>query len=232
MRRLMTADGHYRATLAGAAILATAVLAGSPGAADLAGAANERNKGVKPPKVLIVTATEAKKRGSLAKLRRAPSSSRPPGAKGLRRCTVRTRKAADGEADPPRRRRRFRHRRGNDPQPRGGGRAQPPRARGRGVVLVGSSVRLQPRSQDFVTLVGAEPGGDGRPQDRAGAVRRPRAPAERATAAPLGRRRARGCRSRRTPAGRVHVLGWVDEKSYEPGEGLAHGRRAPGELVP
>jgi glucose/arabinose dehydrogenase/plastocyanin len=97
---------------------------------------------------------------------------------------------------------------------------------GIGVVFAGSAVGMQPKSQDFSTLVGAVPSGADAPQS-----------AEVQFVDHVHPATARGPRRWRitepwvsltkNPTGRVHVLGWVDEKSYKPGEGRAMGVEHP-----
>ena len=103
--------------------------------------------------------------------------------------------------------------------------ARPPRPRRR-------ARRLAPfgcsrSSQDFVTLVGAEPAGRRHRQAGAGPVRRP-ACTRRAARLPRRWNVAEPWVTlKKNPAGRVHVLGWVDEKTYTPGEKLAMGVEHP-----
>ena len=97
---------------------------------------------------------------------------------------------------------------------------------GAGIVLAGSAVRLQPRSPDFVTLVGATPAGTDTPKQAEVQFVDPAHPAT----ARLPRRWAtteKWVSLEKNPTGRVHVVGWVDEKSYEPGEKLAMGVEHP-----
>jgi cytochrome c len=97
---------------------------------------------------------------------------------------------------------------------------------GAGVVLVGSAVRLQPKSQDFLTLVGAEPGGIDASQRAEVQFVDHLHPAT--AQLPRRWRTAQPWVSlQKNPTGRVHVLGWVDEKSYKPGEKLAMGVEHP-----
>jgi glucose/arabinose dehydrogenase/plastocyanin/type 1 glutamine amidotransferase len=98
--------------------------------------------------------------------------------------------------------------------------------RGGGVVFAGSAVGLQPLSRDFVTLVGAKP--------KAVEI------VQRAQVQFVDRLHPASARLPRrwhvaeswvtldkNPAGRVHVLGWVDEKSYAPTKELAMGVEHP-----
>jgi glucose/arabinose dehydrogenase/plastocyanin len=97
---------------------------------------------------------------------------------------------------------------------------------GAGVVLVGSAVRMQPKSQDFVTLVGAEAGGT----DTAKSAEVQIVDHVHPATARLPRRwrmTAPWVSLKKNPAGRVHVLEWVDEKTYKPGEKLAMGVEHP-----
>jgi ABC-type sugar transport system substrate-binding protein/glucose/arabinose dehydrogenase/plastocyanin len=195
----------------------TALLIATLGAAG-AHAANKR--------VLIVTATEGKQPAPLATTaeRRLVAAARSEGltpvrirnASGLTIKRIRGAAAivfAAGEGTIlPRRRqevalnRRIRH--------------------GGGVVLIGNAAWLQPRSRDFVTLVGAAPEAVDTAQTaevqfvdklHPATVRVPR---RWHVAAPW-------VTLKKNPAGRVHVLGWVDEKTYKPGEKLAMGVEHP-----
>ena len=97
---------------------------------------------------------------------------------------------------------------------------------GGGVVLIGSSIRLQPNSQDFVTLVGATPG----PVDAAKQATVQFVDKVHPSTALLPRRwqaTEQWVSLAKNPTGRVHVVGWVDEKSYTPGEGRAMGVEHP-----
>jgi glucose/arabinose dehydrogenase/plastocyanin len=100
------------------------------------------------------------------------------------------------------------------------------RRKGGGVVFAGSAIGLQPKSRDFVTLVGARASGidtakraqtqwvDRLHPATATGPRRWTVPEQWVTLA-------------KSPAGRVHVLGWVDEKTYTPGDKLAMGVEHP-----
>lgn len=100
------------------------------------------------------------------------------------------------------------------------------RRRGGGVVLAGTSVRLQPKSRDFVTLVGAKAG-------RMDTAKRAEVQfvdqVHPATARIPSRWRVaeRWVTLKKSPVGRVHVVGWVDEKTYTPGDNLAMGVEHP-----
>jgi glucose/arabinose dehydrogenase len=176
------------------------------------------------PRVLVVTASE----GKPAKLARLAEKRlvRATRAEGLR--PVRVRKARRLE---PRRIRRsaavvLAAGRGTVLSPKAE-RALNERVRsGGGVVLIGSSVRLQPESEDFVTLVGAEPAGTEKPSRAQVQFVDPVHPA---TVRVPQRWRAteRWVSLEKNPVGRVHVVGWVDEKTYEPAEELAMGVEHP-----
>jgi cytochrome c len=97
---------------------------------------------------------------------------------------------------------------------------------GAGVVFVGSSAGMQPQSQDFATLVGATPGGSDTVKTAEVQFVDKLHPAT----ARLPRRWSVAqpwVFLKKNPTGRVHVLGWVDEKSYAPGEKLAMGVEHP-----
>ncbi len=97
---------------------------------------------------------------------------------------------------------------------------------GGGVVIVGSSAFMQPKSQDFTTLVGATAAGtDAVKQAEVQFVDKlhpatARLPRRWSIAQPW-------VFLKRNPTGRVHVLGWVNEQSYTPGEKLAMGVEHP-----
>lgn len=97
---------------------------------------------------------------------------------------------------------------------------------GGGVVIIGSSAFMQPKSQDFATLVGATPSGtDALQQAEVQFVDKlhpatARLPRRWSVAQPW-------VALKRNPTGRVHVLGWVNERSYAPGEKLAMGTEHP-----
>lgn len=97
---------------------------------------------------------------------------------------------------------------------------------GHGVVIIGSSTAMQPKSQDFETLVGAEPSGTD-------AIKRAEVQfVDKLHPATAGLPRrwhiaAPWVTLKKNPTGRVHVLGWVDEKSYKPGDKLAMGVEHP-----
>ncbi len=97
---------------------------------------------------------------------------------------------------------------------------------GAGVVIIGSSVRMQPNSQDFETLVGAQPAGTDTPKKAEVQFVDRIHPAT----ALVPRRwsiTAPWVSLKKNITGRVHVLGWVDEKAYAPGDGLAMGVEHP-----
>ena len=97
---------------------------------------------------------------------------------------------------------------------------------GGGVVLAGSSVRLQPRSRDFVTLVGAKPAGtDTAKRAQVQFVDRLHPASVRLKS--RWNTKERWVSLATNPTGRVHVLGWVDEKTYAPAEKLAMGVEHP-----
>jgi glucose/arabinose dehydrogenase/plastocyanin/type 1 glutamine amidotransferase len=97
---------------------------------------------------------------------------------------------------------------------------------GGGVVILGSAAALQPKSQDYVTLVGAQPSGTDTPKKAEVQFVDHVHPAT--TQVP---RRwsviAPWVSLKKNPTGRVHVLGWVSERSYTPGEKLGMGNEHP-----
>lgn len=209
---------------------ARVIVAVTAAASLLAPAAPDAAKKRKPrkparPEVVIVTATEGAKRDPLAKLaeRRLVAAAK---AEKLEPIVVRKGSALTEKL--VRRAEAFVFTAGQGTVMRSSVEdALNARVRaGAGIVLVGSAVRLQPRSQDFLTLVGATPGGVDSPK---------RAEVQFVDkvhpATVLAPRRWPVTESwvslEKNPAGRVHVLGWVDEKSYAPGEKLAMGVEHP-----
>ena len=203
-------------------VLALSVVA-LPGLAD--GAKKKKTKRIHKPTVLIVTATEAKKRDPLAKLaeRRLVAAAR---REGLRPIKVRARKGLTVK-----RIRRasavvFATGQGTVMSSKVEDALNTRIRSGAGVVILGSSVRLQPRSQDFVTLVGATAEGvDTAKQAQVQFVDK----VHPATARTPRRWNVaeQWVSLAKNPAGRVHVVGWVDEKTYTPGEKLAMGVEHP-----
>lgn len=197
-------------------MLAACALAGTAGVADAAPAAKQR--------VLIVTAS-AKKPTGLARLaeRRLVAAAR---SEGLR--PIKVRKPAQLTKRRVRRAAAvvFAANRGTVLKPKVEAVLNRRVRRGAGVVLAGSAVRIQPRSRDFVTLVGAK-------ATKADSAQRAQVQFVDRLHPATGRLRSRWNVSERwvslakNPAGRVHVLGWVDEKSYAPNEKLAMGVEHP-----
>ncbi len=189
-------------------------------AVTLMGAADAMAK----PRVLVVTASEGKRPALAAlaerKLLRAARSEglRPVRVRKPARLTPRRIRSARAVV--------FAAGRGTVLSPRAE-RALNKRVRaGRGVVFAGSSVKLQPRSRDFVTLVGARATrADKRVRAQVQFVDR----LHPATARLPSRWNVaeRWVTLKKNPTGRVHVLGWVDEKTYAPAEKLAMGVEHP-----
>jgi glucose/arabinose dehydrogenase/plastocyanin len=97
---------------------------------------------------------------------------------------------------------------------------------GKGVVIAGSAAGMQPRSQDFSTLVGGDIAGADRAQSAEVQVVDHVHPAT----AQLPRRwrmTAPWVSLKKNVTGRVHVLAWVDEKTYKPSEKLSMGLEHP-----
>jgi glucose/arabinose dehydrogenase/plastocyanin len=195
------------------AVLGAAVVA--LGATDSAPAAKKR--------VLIVTASQGK-RTSLTRLaeKRLKQATRSEGLKAVvvrKRITARKIRRASavvfaaGEGTVMRRsavkalNRRVRRKAG-------------------GVVFAGSAISLQPKSRDFITLLGAKPAGT----DTAKRAQVQFVDRLHPATAMLRRRwniSERWVSLAKSPVGRVHVLGWVDEKTYTPGDKLAMGNEHP-----
>lgn len=98
--------------------------------------------------------------------------------------------------------------------------------RGRGVVLIGNAAWLQPRSRDFVTLVGAAPDG----VDTAKRAEIQFVDKLHPATVRVPRRwnvTERWVTLKKNPAGRVHVLGWLEERTYDEDEKLAMGVEHP-----
>ena len=198
-------------------LIITLLVAGALSAADRAHAA-------KPARALIVTASEGK-RAPLAKVaeRRLAAAAKAEGlkpvlvrkrkkltAKAIRRAATVVFAANSGTILTGPAEKALNHRVRN----------------GKGVVIVGSAIALQPKSQDFTTLVGAEPGGADAEQTAEVQLVDHVHPAT----AGLPRRwrvSAPWVSLKKNPTGRVHVLGWVDEKSYKPTKELAMGVEHP-----
>ena len=191
----------------------------------LAGAAITADaQAAKPARALIVTASEGK-RLPLAKVaeRRLVAAAK---AEGLKPVVVRSRRKLTAKAI--RRSAAVAFAGGTGTVMTGAAeRALNQHVRdGAGVVIVGSAVGLQPRSQDFSTLVGAEPSGT----DAAQSAQVQFVDHVHPATARLPRRwqvSAPWLTLKKNPAGRVHVLGWVDEKTYKPGEKLSMGVEHP-----
>ncbi len=189
-----------------------------------ADAAKKKTKRVATPTVLIVTASEGK-RSSLAKTaeRRLARIAR---GEGLRPVVVRTKAKLTAKAIKRAAAVVLAANRGTALT---GANEDALNARvraGGGVVILGSAVRLQPKSQDYLTLVGAQPG----ETDTATQAEVQFVDKIHPATARLPRRWnvvAPWVSLKKNITGRVHVLGWVDEKSYTPGEKLAMGVEHP-----
>ena len=205
------------------AITLVAALTGSLGTATAADAAAKRKP--KKPEVLIVTATEAAKRDPLAKLaeKRLVTAARN---EGLRPVNIRR-----GRSLTAKRVRRaaavvFATGQGTIMKSAVEDELNKRIRAGKGVVFVGAAVRLQPNSLDFLTLIGARPGGVESAQTAQVHF------VDRVHPSSLGLpRRWDATESwvslERNPTGRVHVLGFVDERTYKPAEKLEMGVEHP-----
>ena len=216
-RRIRTTGALLVAVLASGALIAPADAAKPK--------AKAKARKPAPAKVLVVTATDAKKRTKLAKLaeKRLVAATR---AEGLRPVLVRAKKQLTPKAI-----------NGAAAVVFAGGsgtilssaaeKALNERVRnGAGVAFFGSALNLQPKSSDFATLLGAEPEATDAPKSAEVQFVDHVHPA---TAQLPGRWRvsAPWVKLKKSPVGRVHVLGWVDEKSYKPGEKLGMGVEHP-----
>lgn len=187
-------------------------------------AAQAAKKKASKPAVLIVTASEGK-RASLAKVadRRLAAAAR---AEGLRPVMVRSKRGLTAKAIRGAAAIVVAANRGTVFTPALESALNRRVRSGAGLVVVGSAAGLQPKSQDFATLVGAEVAGtDTAKQAQVQFVDKvhpatARLPRRWSVSAPW-------VTLKRNPTGRVHVLGWVDEKSYTPGEKLAMGVEHP-----
>ncbi len=202
----------------------TAALAAVAVASPLATAGAASKKQVKRPTVLIVTASEGK-RASLARVaeQRLVAAAR---AEQLRPVVVRAKSKVTVAAIRRAAAVVFAANRGTVLTPAVEDALNARVRAGAGVVFVGSSATMQPKSQDFATLVGATPSGtDAVKQAEVQFVDKlhpatARLPRRWSIAQPW-------VFLKKNPTGRVHVLGWVDEKSYAPGEKLAMGVEHP-----
>lgn len=218
----MRARVPRRAT--GALVAAVALTASGMGGTAHGAKPKAKAKRPAPPTVLIVTASEGK-RSSLARVadQRLARAAR---AEGLRPVLVKSRSRLKAPAI---------RRAGAVVLATGRGTVLSPaiedalnkRVRaGGGLVILGSSASAQPRSQDYATLVGAEVKG----ADRSQSAEVQWVDKVHPATAQLPRRWRVAhpwVSLERNPTGRVHVLGWVDEKSYAPAEELAMGVEHP-----
>lgn len=178
----------------------------------------------KKPTVLIITAAEGK-RASLAKVadRRLTVAAR---REGLKPVVVRSRKALTEQRIERAAAVVLAAGRGNVLTPAQEDALNRRVRAGAGVVVLGTSTMSQPASDDFATLVG----GEVTQLDAPKAAETQWVDKLHPATARLPRRwtiTQPWATLKRNNTGRVHVVGWVDEKSYTPGEGLAMGVEHP-----
>jgi glucose/arabinose dehydrogenase/plastocyanin len=207
-----------------AAIIAVVLLAGGIESADPAHAAKRRAAKRPAPTALIVTATEGR-RDALARTaeKQLVAAAR---REGLRAKTVRSRRQLTAKAIRGAAVVAFAANRGTVMSPAVERLLNLRVRNGAGVVFAGSAIALQPKSQDFSTLLGGELGPVERVQNAEVQIVDHVHPAT----APLPSRwrvTEPWVSLKKNPAGRVHVLGWVDERTYAPTEKVGMGLEHP-----